>query len=101
VWGIAARNAEGTPSQANYQSGAQNVSQQPAVHQAYPATYQSPDAACTAHGGYDLPQPSSTGNVDLSGVKPVTVGQGIAEAIAKARSIAAQKGITNEPRTCE
>ena len=46
-----------------------------------------------ALGGFQLPQPSNSGSVDLSGIKPISTGQGIAEAIAKARSIAAEKGI--------
>ncbi|WEW60809.1 hypothetical protein PRK78_006297 [Emydomyces testavorans] len=44
--------------------------------------------------GYSLPPPDSTGSVDISGVKPVTSGSvSIADAIAKARGIAAEKGI--------
>lgn len=45
-------------------------------------------------GGYALPQPSNSGSLDLSGIKPVNSGSvSIAEAIAKARGIAAQKGV--------
>jgi transcription antitermination factor NusA-like protein len=41
-----------------------------------------------------LPQPSSTGSVDLSAIKPVSSGSmNIADAIAKARNIAADHGI--------
>lgn len=43
-----------------------------------------------------LPQPSSTGNIDLSGIKPVNSGSvSIADAIAKARNIAENRGITS------
>lgn len=45
-------------------------------------------------GGYALPQPSNSGSLDLSGIKPINSGSvSIAEAIAKARGIAAQKGV--------
>lgn len=41
-----------------------------------------------------LPQPSSTGSVDLSAIKPVNSGSvSIADAIAKAKSIAADRGV--------
>ncbi|KMU88912.1 hypothetical protein CIHG_06714 [Coccidioides immitis H538.4] len=44
--------------------------------------------------GFSLPPPDSTGSVDISGVKPVNTGSvSIADAIAKARGIAAEKGI--------
>jgi hypothetical protein len=43
-----------------------------------------------------LPQPSSTGSVDLSAIKPVSSGSmNIADAIAKARNIAADHGISH------
>lgn len=47
-----------------------------------------------------LPQPSSTGSVDLSAIKPINQGSvSIAEAIAKAKSIAADRGY--EPRQAQ
>ncbi|PSK37277.1 Far upstream element-binding protein 1 [Elsinoe australis] len=50
-------------------------------------------------GGFALPQPTSSGSVDLSSVRPVSTGSvSIAEAIAKARSIAADKNIGGPPR---
>ncbi|KAF2154427.1 hypothetical protein K461DRAFT_224228 [Myriangium duriaei CBS 260.36] len=53
-------------------------------------------------GGFALPQPTSSGSVDLSSVRPVSTGSvSIAEAIAKARSIAADKNIAggrDDPR---
>lgn len=43
---------------------------------------------------YSLPPPDNTGSVDLSGVAPVNAGSvSISDAIAKARGIAAEKGI--------
>jgi len=45
-------------------------------------------------GGYGLPQPTSSGSVDLSAVRPINSGSvSIAEAIAKAKSIAADRGV--------
>ncbi|KAK0960373.1 hypothetical protein LTS01_020944 [Friedmanniomyces endolithicus] len=46
------------------------------------------------------PQPSNTGSMDLSAIKPVNTGSvSIADAIAKAKSIAADKGISYDPRS--
>lgn len=50
-------------------------------------------------GGFPLPQPSSSGSVDLSAIRPVNTGSvSIAEAIAKAKSIAADRGISYDNR---
>lgn len=53
-------------------------------------------------GGYALPQPTGSGSFDLSAVKPVNTGSvSLAEAIAKAKSIAADnnlKGSRDDPR---
>lgn len=47
-----------------------------------------------------MPQPTSSGSVDLSNIKPVGSGSvSIADAIAKAREIAAQKGISYDRNT--
>lgn len=44
--------------------------------------------------GYSLPQPTNSGSLDLSGIKPVNSGTvSIADAIAKAKAIAAEKGL--------
>jgi far upstream element-binding protein len=49
-------------------------------------------------GGFALPQPTSSGSVDLSSIRPVSTGSvSIAEAIAKARSIAADKNLSSTP----
>ncbi|OBT94857.1 hypothetical protein VE01_06336 [Pseudogymnoascus verrucosus] len=46
---------------------------------------------------YPLPQPTHSGNVDLSSIKPVNSGTvSIADAIAKAKAIAAEKGLAYE-----
>ncbi|KAG9233919.1 hypothetical protein BJ875DRAFT_441813 [Amylocarpus encephaloides] len=48
-------------------------------------------------GGYQLPQPTNSGSVDLSNIKPVSSGTvSIADAIAKAKAIAAEKGVAYE-----
>ncbi|KAI1611769.1 hypothetical protein EDD37DRAFT_650469 [Exophiala viscosa] len=47
---------------------------------------------------YGLPQPISSGSVDLANIQPVSSGSvSIADAIAKARGIAAEKGISYDP----
>lgn len=50
--------------------------------------------------GFSLPQPTNTGSLDLSAIKPVNTGSvSIADAIAKARGIAAEKGYSrDDPR---
>ncbi len=66
--------------------------QQPMPGAGYPVQYGSgpPGAA----GAYALPQPISSGSVDLSSIKPVSSGSvSIADAIAKARGFAAEKGV--------
>ena len=52
------------------------------------------------HAASYLPQPSNTGSVDLSSIRPVNSGSvSIADAIAKAKSIAAERGLpTYDPR---
>lgn len=54
-----------------------------------------PPAAYGA-GAYSLPQPSSSGNFDLSAIKPVNSGTvSIADAIAQAKAFATEKGISS------
>ncbi|TVY46404.1 Far upstream element-binding protein [Lachnellula occidentalis] len=70
--------------------------QQPAYHQAPPQPHASQNPY-PPQGGYSLPQPTSSGSVDLSNVKPVNSGVvSIADAIAKAKAIAAEKGVAYE-----
>jgi far upstream element-binding protein len=58
----------------------------------YPPQYSQPPGVGAPYG---LPQPVSSGSVDLGGIKPVNSGSvSIADAIAKARNIAAEKGVT-------
>lgn len=61
----------------------------------YPPQYGQPPGVGAPYG---LPQPISSGSVDLGGIKPVNSGSvSIADAIAKARNIAAEKGVTYDP----
>ncbi|KAF2257056.1 hypothetical protein BU26DRAFT_413213 [Trematosphaeria pertusa] len=49
--------------------------------------------------GFSLPQPTGSGSVDLSGIKPISSGSvSIQDALAKARGFAAQKGLSYDPR---
>ncbi|EEH20897.2 hypothetical protein PABG_03128 [Paracoccidioides brasiliensis Pb03] len=64
---------------------------------AYSGTYPLP-ASSTNVGNYSLPPPDNTGSLDISGAKPINTGSvSIADAIAKARVIAAEKGIVYDP----
>ncbi|KAI9789344.1 MAG: hypothetical protein M1816_006233 [Peltula sp. TS41687] len=93
---LAAQHAGAAPAQATYQA-APSVPQ-PAISQAYPSSLlvSTPPANLTS---FSLPQPSSSGSLDLSNIKPVNSGTvSIAEAIAKAKSFAAEKGVSYEGR---
>lgn len=49
--------------------------------------------------GYSLPQPTHSGSLDLSSIKPASSGSvSIQDALAKARGFAAQKGLSYDPR---
>jgi far upstream element-binding protein len=64
------------------------------------APYPPPPFAAVPGGAapYGLPQPISSGSVDLGGINPINSGSvSIADAIAKARGIAAEKGISYDP----
>src|SRR5579871_331691 len=86
---------------ADFDSAAQRPTTTPAqqqqpLYQEQP-TYQQPAQAHIQPGypgsAYQLPQPTNSGSVDLSNIKPVSSGTvSIAEAIAKAKAIAAEKG---------
>lgn len=69
--------------------------QQP-IPQGYPGSYPTPTPPAAA-APYPLPQPINTGNVDLSNIKPTNSGSvSLADAIARARGIAAEKGVYND-----
>lgn len=66
---------------------------------AYPSNLGPAHVPTPSLGGFPLPQPSSSGSVDLSAIRPVNTGSvSIAEAIAKAKSIAADRGISYDNR---
>ena len=61
-----------------------------------PPQYATPPSSATPYG---LPQPISSGSVDLAGIQPINSGSvSIADAIAKARGIAAEKGVYDPNR---
>ncbi|MCJ1472043.1 hypothetical protein MMC13_000688 [Lambiella insularis] len=84
---LAAQRPGGTPGQGQLRPP-QNI---PHAYQSqYPNTMSSgiPPA-------YSLPQPSTSGSVDLSNIKPSNSGSvSLADAIARARGIAAEKGVS-------
>lgn len=83
----AAQRSSGTPSQGP---------PPPMPGSGYPPQYSQPPPGVGAP--YGLPQPISSGTVDLGGIKPVNSGSvSIADAIAKARNIAAEKGVAYDP----
>ncbi|KAH8717112.1 hypothetical protein GQ44DRAFT_742178 [Phaeosphaeriaceae sp. PMI808] len=58
-----------------------------------------PTASPPTIPGYNFPQPTNSGSLDLSAIKPVSSGSvSIQDALAKARGFAAQKGLAYEPR---
>lgn len=69
---------------------------QPAVPQPthnYASAYHTATPPVTAP--YNIPQPSHSGSLDLSNIKPVNSGSvSLADAIARARGIAAEKGVS-------
>jgi len=61
-----------------------------------PPQYATTPSSATPYG---LPQPVSSGSVDLAGIQPINSGSvSIADAIAKARGIAAEKGVYDPNR---
>ncbi|KAH7366894.1 KH domain-containing protein [Plectosphaerella cucumerina] len=98
----AQRGPSTTPSQG--QQGVPPGYPPPPGAQAAPAPYSSgppPQQYPPANGppGYGLPQPSGSGSVDLSSIRPVNSGTvGFEDAIAKAKAFAAQNGLSSYDR---
>jgi far upstream element-binding protein len=85
---LAAQRQGGTPSQA---PGPPPIPGAPYP----PPQYATPPGNPTPYG---LPQPIHSGSVDLAGIQPINSGSvSIADAIAKARGIAAEKGLSYDP----
>ncbi|KAI9824554.1 MAG: hypothetical protein M1832_001643 [Thelocarpon impressellum] len=91
---LAAQRPAAAPAQGSYQP--QTVPQ-PGMPQGYQSSYP-PSAPAVGLAGIQLPQPTNSGSVDLSNIKPTASGTGIAEAIAKAKGIAAEKGVSYDQR---
>jgi far upstream element-binding protein len=90
---IAAQQPARTPSQ----QGQPAAPAPPSIPQAYQASLPTPTQSGMIPG-YSLPQPTNSGSLDLSSIKPVNTGSvSIADAVAKARGIAAEKGVSYEP----
>ena len=80
------------------QPGAPGQSYPPAPGTAQPS-YQAPSAPGYAPPGHGLPAPASSGNLDLSAIKPVNSGtMNFNDIISKARAYAAEKGVTSYDR---
>jgi far upstream element-binding protein len=76
----------------------QNAGQAP-QQGAIPGYPPPPGVPQNPQGMYNLPQPTNTGSVDLSSIRPVNSGSvSIADALSKARNFAAEKGIAFDPR---
>ncbi|KAL9012597.1 MAG: hypothetical protein Q9173_002639 [Seirophora scorigena] len=69
------------------------IPQQPPP-QNYPSGYPPPNPPINA-APYTLPQPSNSGSLDLSNIKPSSSGSvSLADAVARARGFAAEKGVS-------
>ena len=91
---VAAQRPSGTPNQGQPLP----PPQQPL--QAYPNPYPTPTPPIpTGPPTYNIPQPTNSGSVDLSNIKPVNSGSvSLADAVARARGIAAEKGVSYDNR---
>ncbi|KAL8910929.1 MAG: hypothetical protein Q9171_003834 [Xanthocarpia ochracea] len=84
-----AQRPGGTPLQAQHQPQ-QQPPPQPYPQPAYPIPTHSVNPA-----PYGLPQPSSSGSLDLSNIKPSNSGSvSLADAVARARGFAAERGVS-------
>ena len=84
---IASQRPTSTPSQTPQQQ------QQPGLPQGYPGTLTTATPP-TSIPSYALPQPTNSGSLDLSAIKPVNTGSvSLQDALAKARGFAAEKGL--------
>ncbi|KAL8917428.1 MAG: hypothetical protein Q9172_005849 [Xanthocarpia lactea] len=87
---LAAQRPGGTPLQAQHPPQQQQPPPQPYPQPAYPIPTHSVNPA-----PYGLPQPSSSGSLDLSNIKPSNSGSvSLADAVARARGFAAERGVS-------
>ncbi|CAO1604403.1 hypothetical protein XANCAGTX0491_007961 [Xanthoria calcicola] len=92
---LAAQRPGGTPLQGQPPPQQQQQQQQQPPPQAYPQpAYPIPTPPINS-APYGLPQPSSSGSLDLSNIKPSNSGSvSLADAVARARGFAAEKGVS-------
>ncbi|KAF2199174.1 hypothetical protein GQ43DRAFT_376906 [Delitschia confertaspora ATCC 74209] len=93
-----AANAKSTPTQTPQQAPPPQQTPLQGLPVGYPGAVPTPAAAPPVAppsiSGYSLPQPTNSGSLDLSAIKPTSTGSvSIQEALAKARGFAAEKGI--------
>lgn len=93
----AGRGPSTTPSQTPQQVPPAQHPPPPQLPPGFPGAM--PTASPPAIPGYNFPQPTHSGSLDLSAIKPVSSGSvSIQDALAKARGFAAQKGLAFDPR---
>ncbi|KAH7399080.1 hypothetical protein DE146DRAFT_521366 [Phaeosphaeria sp. MPI-PUGE-AT-0046c] len=93
----AGRGPSTTPSQTPQQGPPAHHPPPPQLPPGFPGAM--PTASPPAMPGYNFPQPTHSGSLDLSAIKPVSSGSvSIQDALAKARGFAAQKGLAFDPR---
>ncbi|KAL5115974.1 hypothetical protein ACEQ8H_006091 [Pleosporales sp. CAS-2024a] len=93
----AGRGPSTTPSQTP-QQGPPAQQPPPQLPPGFPGAM--PTASPPAIPGFNFPQPTHSGSLDLSAIKPVSSGSvSIQDALAKARGFAAQKGLAFDPRS--
>ncbi|KAF2745782.1 hypothetical protein M011DRAFT_405510 [Sporormia fimetaria CBS 119925] len=90
---LAQKSAQGTPTQAA-PTAPPGHPPPPGLPTGLPGALQIPTPP--AIPGYGLPQPTSTGTLDLAGIRPSSTGTvNIQDALAKARGLAADRGISS------
>ncbi|KAF1343744.1 hypothetical protein EJ07DRAFT_170124 [Lizonia empirigonia] len=93
----AGRGPSTTPSQTPQQHPPQHQPPPPGMPAGFPGAM--PTATPPQIPGFNFPQPTTSGSLDLSAIKPVNSGSvSIQDALAKARGFAAQKGLAFEAR---
>ncbi|CBX93543.1 hypothetical protein IAQ61_009233 [Plenodomus lingam] len=91
------RGPSTTPSQAPQQPPPAQHAPPPGMPPGFPGGMSA--ASPSGIHGYNFPQPTHSGSLDLSAIKPVSTGSvSIQDALAKARGFAAQKGLAYEAR---
>jgi far upstream element-binding protein len=93
----AGRGPSTTPSQTSQQPPPAHHPPPQQLPPGYPGAM--PTVSPPAMPGFNFPQPTHSGSLDLSAIKPVSSGSvSIQDALAKARGFAAQKGLAFDPR---